>query len=118
MNTSIIKTLSFCLFVLFIGGCSTFHEVKPNEQGSFVSLAEQVKVRDYVIVTMKDDTRHKFRIEQITDTQLVGKDVSVEIADIKELTIKEAEVAKTLTNVGVTWAILSLIIIACCFVPG
>jgi len=84
--------LSVCLCALVLNGCTSAKPVVVDTQRT---LTEQVHPGDMVTVTMQDGKERTFRVIEVRDNELVGHKRTVNIADVKDISVVKVNAGKT-----------------------
>lgn len=84
--------LSLCLCATLLIGCTSNKPVVVDTQRT---LAEQIHPGDMVTVTMQDGKERTFRVIEVRDNELVGHKRTVNIADVKDMSVVKVNAGKT-----------------------
>jgi len=84
--------LSLCLCVTALIGCTSNKPIVVDTQRT---LTEQIHPGDMVTVTMQDGKERTFRVIEVRDNELVGHKRTVNIADVKDMSVVKVNAGKT-----------------------
>lgn len=106
-----MKQISLLLIITVLTGCSTFRPI-GSAHGEFhdriVSKKSTLPGKQVKIVTT-DGKHYKFRVVDVTDEYIEGKNVKVLVADIESFEIQKFSAAKTtclILGIVAAWYIL------------
>ena len=120
-----MKLLAIISMFLIFGGCATMKpiELTPEQLHGKIFTGDIVKVGQSVKIVASDGTHHEFKVTEITDTHIFGKDkryanydkdVDMPIKDIVALETQEFSGGKTALLVGavvVTPVLLAIMVL-------
>lgn len=86
----VVALVSACC--LFLQGCTAMQTVPVPQTGSGQAA---VQVGDTVEVTTREGQAHRFKVTEVTDDALAGKDISIAYADISGLKVAQRNEAKS-----------------------
>ncbi|WP_020674688.1 hypothetical protein [Geopsychrobacter electrodiphilus] len=97
-----MKLLVIPFLLLVFGGCTTMVpvELAPKQLHDKITTSDIVKVGQSVKIVVTDGSHHEFRVTEITDSHISGKDVAILIADIVALETSEFSGGKTALLAG------------------
>ena len=114
--------LCLTAFLLAGTGCSTIeaNDLVGRELQDAIRSGELVATGDYVVIQTIDGSDYEFPVIELTDVAITGKEVSVPIEDIAEISVKRVDYPKSagaaaLTGAGLLMAYRLLFVIVLVF---
>jgi hypothetical protein len=110
MNRARPMLIGILALVMSLGGCMTVRPVRlPSAENPDYALRKIPPGRRIVAVT-NDGVVHKFELVSMDHETLVGKEVRVKIADLRELSVERASAWRTISLVVLGGVILRVIV--------
>lgn len=91
--------------LLLSSGCTSLHpvELSAHELQQEIKTANLVAVDDQVNIITSDGVHLSFKVTEVTDEQIIGDKVTVQIDKVIALETIEFDLGKTAINTGLTW---------------
>ena len=98
-----MRTTTFALtLAMTLAGCTSLQtaEIPPNELHTQIRAGELISIGDRILVVTADGSEHKFKVTELDDTSIHGKDEIIRIDDIVALQTRELSAGKTALLAG------------------
>jgi len=102
----LVRTLGYLTLVIFAAGCSTMHTI-PLSDGE--SLQSSVSVGQRVEVTDIHGNVSKFRVENVSESEISGEGHAVVLSDLQRLRVIES--SGTMNDKTVLWILLAVAVV-------
>ena len=106
-----MKTLLFLLSIFILTACTSLQPIEKSAAELQIQIQENqlLQVGNTIKVYTKNGLTHKFVISEITESKLIGADISVAIEDITALEVRRSSKVKTGFLIGGFVVVASLI---------
>ena len=104
-----------------LAGCTSLQtaEMPSNELRTQIRAGELISIGDRILVVTADGSEHKFKVTELDDTSIHGKDEIIRIDDIVALQTRELSAGKTaLLAGGVSVGVVAALFVAAVFAAG
>ena len=114
-------TVALTLAMTLLAGCTSLQtaEMPSGELHTQIRAGELISIGDRILVVTADGSEHQFKVTELDDTSIHGKDEIIRIDDIVALQTRELSAGKTaLLAGGASIGVVAALIVAALFAAG